>query len=122
MGAHVSNINLYVRDVEASVRFYVDVLDLRHDAERSHPPGFALLRSGDLTITLQGPDAPGSVFGQSGSFELGFETDDIPKLRDRLAAAGSEVTPIQTMGWGSGFDAKDPDGFRLAIFRKRDGA
>jgi len=120
MGARLSNINLYVRDVEASLRFYVDLLGLKHDSERSHPPGFALLESGDFTMTLQGPDAPGSVLGDSGSVELGFDADDLSEIRERLTAAGSDVSPIQTMGWGSSFDAKDPNGFRLTLFHKRD--
>jgi len=120
MLARLGNINLFVRDIEASLRFYTDMLGLQHDAERSHPPGFALLRSGDLTITLQDSEAPGSVLGQSDSVELGFEADDLPVLRERIAAAGSDVTPLQMMGWGSGFDARDPNGFRLTIFSKRE--
>ena len=122
MDIRLGNINLFVRDVEASLRFYAEALDLTHDVERSHPPGFALLRAGSATITLQSAGAPGALLGQAGSVELGFEAEDLPSTRDRLTAAGAEVSPLQVMGWGSAFDARDPDGFRLTIYRKRDEA
>ncbi len=119
MSLRFGNVNLFVADVEAALRFYARLLGLEHDAERSHPPGFALLRSGEMTITLQGPDTPGWVSGRAESMELGFSVDDVAATRERLEAAGVRVSPLQEMGWGSGFDATDPDGFRLTFFRMR---
>ncbi len=121
MSIRLSNLNLFVADVAATARFYASVFELEWDQERSQPPGFAILKAGDLTLTLQSAETPGAVVGQSNSVEIGFETDDLDDLRARLAIEGVPVSPTQSMGWGSGFDARDPNGIRLTVFQKRDG-
>ncbi len=120
MPTRLSNLNLFVADVARSARFYSTVFGLEWDQTRSQPPGFAILNAGDLTLTLQSPETPGAVVGQAQSVELGFETEDLQALRSALEAEGVEITPTQFMGWGSGFDAKDPDGIRLTVFRKNE--
>ena len=51
--------------------------------------------------------------------ELGFEVDDLEGTRQRLSELGATVGEPQQMGWGGGFDAKDPDGHALGVFRRR---
>lgn len=117
MSIRLSHINLFVADVDRSARFYATVFELSWD-EKSVSPGFAYLDGGGFALTLQSADTPGAVIGQADSAELGFETDDLAAIGDRLTAAGAEVGPVQIMGWGSGFDARDLDGFRLSIFTR----
>ena len=118
MSVRLSNINLFVADVAESARFYSTVFGLTWDQDCSAPTGFAYLDGGSISLTLQSPEAPGAVLGRADSVEVGFETDDLAALRAALEAAGVEVGPTQVMGWGSGFDARDPNGIRIAVFAK----
>ena len=121
MPTKLSNINLFVGDVARSARFYSKTFGLGWD-EASSFPGFAYLDGGAISITLQPAGAPGAVLGQAESVEIGFETDDLEGVRRKLEAAGVAVAATQVMGWGTTFDARDPDGFRLTVFTKGEGA
>ena len=117
--SRLGNINLFVRDVARAKQFYVQALGLVEDQERSAPPGFALLQAGNCTITLQDATAPGAKFGSADSIELGFEVEDVEAACQRLQAMGAQVSDVQQMGWGGGFDALDLDGHRLTIYKMR---
>ena len=116
----LGNINLFVRDVAKSLQFYTEVLELSQSVERSELPHFALLEAGSCTITLQDAATPGFVSGDSVSVELGFEVMDIASVRQRFEKWSLDVSQVQQMGWGSGFDAYDLDGHRLTIYRMRE--
>lgn len=119
MATNLGNLNLFVGDIERSRRFYVEALGLVEDTERSQPPSFVLLQAGGCTITLQDKTTPGAAFGPAPSIELGFAVDDLAALHAQLTADGVSVSEMQQMGWGGGFDAADPDGHRLTIYRMR---
>ncbi len=120
MTTQLGNINLFVRDVERAAHFYVDVLGLIVDEQRSEPPGFVLLKAGTATVTLQDSTAPEAAFGRTENIELGFLTDDVGAIRERFVARNLPVEDIQQMGWGSGFNASDLDGHRLTVYRMND--
>lgn len=115
----LSNINLFVSDIERARDFYVRVVGLREDEDRSMPPAFCYLVAGACSITLQTAETPGAMLGKPDSVELGFEVDDLEAVRARLHEAGFGPPAVQHMGWGSGFDVVDPEGFRLSFFEKR---
>lgn len=115
----LGNVNLFVRDIERARRFYVEGLGLEQDRERSAPPSFMLLRAGACTLTLQDAATPGAAFGATESVEIGFAVDDVAAMRSQLEAIGGSVGELQQMGWGDGFDATDPDGHRITVFRMR---
>ncbi|BAU13446.1 hypothetical protein LEP3755_39850 [Leptolyngbya sp. NIES-3755] len=117
MQTTLGNINLYVQDIERARQFYTDMLGLVEDQQRSFRPSFIFLNAGGCTLTLQDSSAPGAAFGKSDSVELGF---DVEAVREKLKNQGIAVSEIQQMGWGGGFDAVDPDGHRLTIYRMRD--
>ncbi|MCB0076976.1 MAG: VOC family protein [Anaerolineales bacterium] len=117
MSTVLGNVNLFVQDLEAAKRFYVEGLGLQADEERSHPPSFVLLRAGHCTLTLQDATPPGAAFGPAASVELGFAVEDVAALHRRLADYGATVSDLQQMGWGGGFDATDQEGHRLTIYR-----
>lgn len=118
--ARLGNINLFVRDIAQARRFYTEALGLTEMPERSAPPSFALLDAGGCTITLQDAAATGAIFGSSDSVELGFAVADVEAAGAALRAWGVEVSAVQQMGWGSGLDARDPDGYRLTVYRMRE--
>ena len=91
----LSNINLFVADVDRSARFYEAVFGFIRDPGSSAAPGFAYLGGGAVSLTLQGPEAPGAVLGQAESVEFGFEAepDDLARLRLALEAEGVEISP-----------------------------
>jgi catechol 2,3-dioxygenase-like lactoylglutathione lyase family enzyme len=119
MATQLGNVNLFVTDIARARRFYVEALGLVEDTERSAPPSFVLLRAGEVTLTLQDGSAPGAIVGQPEGVELGFVVDNVTTIRDQIAAFGGTVSAVQEMGWGGGFDATDPDGHRLTIYRMR---
>jgi catechol 2,3-dioxygenase-like lactoylglutathione lyase family enzyme len=120
MATTLGNVNLFVRDLEQAKRFYTEGIGLVEDTERSHPPSFVLLQAGESTLTLQDASSPGAAFEPVASIELGFRVDNVDEVRTRLQAWNTVVSDVQHMGWGSGFDAVDPDGHRLTVYRMRE--
>ncbi|MEW5421674.1 VOC family protein [Amorphus sp. 3PC139-8] len=118
-------IILYVTDVEASVRFYARVLELEA-LEAS--PGFALfaLPSG-LKLGLWRSDAvtPPAEHGGVGS-EIGFqvaEAGHIDAICQAWTAKGVGIAfPPTDLGFGRSFMVHDPDGHRLRVYARANGA
>lgn len=120
MRSTLGNINLFVRDTAQAKRFYTEALGLTEVPDRSAPPAFFLLNAGGCTLTLQDASAPGAAFDVGTSIELGFAVDDVDAAQATLREWGVEVGEVQQMGWGGGFDARDPEGHRLTIYKRRD--
>lgn len=116
----LGNINLFVRNIEQARAFYIKALGLTENVERSHAPHFVLLEAGGCTLTLQDRAAPGAELGTANSIELGFAVDDPEAVRNSLKDWGVMVSELEQMGWGGGFDAVDPDGHRLTLYRMND--
>jgi predicted enzyme related to lactoylglutathione lyase len=95
---------VYTRDMERATAFYRDVLGLEPDFESEH---WTTFRTGACTLALHaGSQAPDPT----------FQVADADAERDRLAAAGVEVTEIREPVAGLRvFDARDPDGNRFSI-------
>jgi catechol 2,3-dioxygenase-like lactoylglutathione lyase family enzyme len=122
MAATLSNVNLIVSDLDRALAFYVELLGLRVDADRSSPPGFVLLRAGACTLTIQAAASAAGPAGAGPGMALGFEVLDLNDVAARLTAAGYADAPVQTVvGWGRALQARDPDGHRLNLFTTREG-
>jgi catechol 2,3-dioxygenase-like lactoylglutathione lyase family enzyme len=95
---------VYTRDMERAIAFYRDVLGLEPDFESPH---WTTFRTGVCTFALHaGSEAPDPT----------FEVADAAAERERLIAAGIEVTEIREPVAGLRvFDARDPDGNRFSI-------
>ena len=95
---------VYTRDMERATAFYRDVLGLEPDFESPH---WTTFRTGPCTFALHaGSEAPDPT----------FEVADAAAERERLVAAGVEVTEIREPVAGLRvFDARDPDGNRFSI-------
>ena len=105
----LGSVNLVVKDIGAAERFYVDILGLKVDPERSNRPTFVLLRAANCMIILQeaGPMEAG------GGIELGFAVNDVDAMKQKLG--GRAV--VQAMGWGNAIETTDPQGTRLNLYR-----
>lgn len=115
MRAKLATINLQVADPERSRRFYVDVLGMVEDTQRSHPPAFVYLRSDGCDITIATPpEASGAQ--PSRTIELGFEVDDLVGMRAHLSAQGVRDYREESMGWGRVLELRDCDGHRIVIY------
>jgi catechol 2,3-dioxygenase-like lactoylglutathione lyase family enzyme len=115
----LTRVVLLVRDFEASVRFYRDVLGL----ELAGPPreNWAAFQAGaaGAMICLHGPwqgmQFDIDDFGRSPD-ELLFRVDDVDRVRSELLSRGVDISEPHEPGPGIRVaEFRDPDGRRLAI-------
>jgi catechol-2,3-dioxygenase len=111
----LGSVNLTVQDISASEQFYVEVLGLVIDAERSHRPSFVLLRAANCMIILQDAQSIGQSPKIGNAVELAFEVDDLGAMQQKLGNRAA----VQQMGWGNAIETTDPDGNRLNLYRWR---
>ena len=113
--------SLTVKDVEASLAWYRDVLgftlDQRH--ERDGKLVAASVKAGDVRILLGADDGAKGfdrVKGEGMSLQI-VTTANIDDIAKRIKAAGAVLDMEPTdMPWGARvFRLRDPDGFRFAI-------
>ena len=123
MGIHrLNHAVLYVRDVDASVAFYRDVLGFTTQVAF---PGAAFLRAPDSTndhdlgLFQVGPDAAASAAGRGavGLYHLAWEVgtlDELAELAVTLAEAGA-LTGASDHGTTKSLYAKDPDALEFEV-------
>jgi catechol 2,3-dioxygenase-like lactoylglutathione lyase family enzyme len=116
-------VNLRVADVEASVRFYRDVMGFQFQGfwdpvsrsasqewRGSSRPDYAEVRVGSARIGLRpAPDAS----KPSAHVELALLVDDARQEHERIKVAGARPTDLAPQPWGAVmFSVTDPDGFK----------
>lgn len=104
----LGSVNLAVRDIVAAERFYVDVLGLKVDVERSNGPSFVLLRAANCIIILQEARPQES----DRRIELGFAVKDVDAIKNKLG----DRAVVQRMGWGYAIETADPEGTCLNVY------
>ncbi|WP_350275393.1 VOC family protein [Kribbella sp. HUAS MG21] len=116
---------LYVRDVEASVAFYRDVLGFGYTETGDAIPGAAFLRAPgstndhDLGLFQLGSQAGPSGAGRAtvGLYHLAWEVDTLGDLEDlagKLSQAGALVG-ASDHGTTKSLYGKDPDGLEFEV-------
>ncbi len=112
---------LFVRDVEASRRFYEGLLgqEVTFDFGEnvSFAGGFAIQKADHIGPIIFGrPLAGAGPLGRE-NFELYFESDDLDAVLERLTEAGTPVIhPLREQPWGQRvFRVYDPDGHIVEI-------
>ena len=114
--SQLGHVNLYVRDIERSEKFYADVMGL-HTTERR--PGFAVFMSTDqeqsheVALMQLGPDARDPEENQVGLNHIAWRMatfEDLKELHRRLKAKGIDIGGIGDHGISMGIYFRDPDG------------
>ncbi len=110
---------LHVKDLEASARFYNELLGIPIIEQK---PDFAMLPLRDgvmLGLWLQETVEPRST-GQSGNNEVAFSVPDaaaVESIHRDWRQRGVCIMQVPTrMSFGTTFVASDPDGHRLRLF------
>jgi predicted enzyme related to lactoylglutathione lyase len=104
---------LEVNNLEESIHFYGDVLDLEleKDSSDSDPP-MATFRAGNLKLTLAQQLESMLRRGRGAHFFVGVENVDQYFLE--LKSRGADVQPPIDEGWGGKFiTLQDPDKYRF---------
>jgi glyoxylase I family protein len=133
--ARLHHLALTVTDVDASVRWYEEVFDIRFQVDVPHPGGVGKLLADDtrqLMIVLHHHDTNnGSAFGETntGLDHAGFivsSRSDLEAWQDHLESNGvvrAEVadmpltqSPIADEPYGSVLVFRDPDNIQLELF------
>lgn len=90
----------YVKDIEASKRFYVDVFGL--EVEREHP---TFVQFETFAIASDEP------MGGEATQEVYWLVQDAKRAFETLAKKAEICLPLQQVPFGTVFGVRDPDGY-----------
>ena len=117
MTAALLKVVLHRRDLDASRRFYGDVLDLEliDEWEEPHSDG-CVFRFGRAHIELNTAGHPDSTEAAAGGFELQFRVSDLDAWVDRLDGRW-EHGPVKVQPWGERtVRLRDPERVLITIY------
>ena len=118
---YLGHVNIFVRNVEASQKWYTDVLGL-HTYDLM--PGRAAFLSADLNQSHEvaliqvGDDAPGQAKGQVGLNHMAWmmhSLDDLKEIYQRLKEKQVKIDHVSDHGISVGIYFRDPDGNGLEV-------
>ena len=118
----LGHVALYVRDLEASVHFYRDIVGLR-DTGRGKGGRIAFLSAGvhhhDLAIEVARVETPQPAKGTPGlyhiAFQVGSSTEELEAARRWVEAHGLEPFG-EASGRSPSFSVRDPDGHQIELY------
>jgi len=116
-----------VSDMEASLRFYTEVLGLKVIERKTSPRGselaFLEAPGTDSEIELCSFPASGRVEVPEDLVHLAFQVDDLTACMARLTEAGAPITegPIETGGGTRFIFTEDPDRYEIELMQMKDG-
>ena len=118
---HLGHVNIYVRNVERSHKWYSDLLGLHTYA---FYPGRAAFMSADLEKSHEvalievGEEAPGQQPGEVGLNHMAWmmhSLDDLKELYQRLKDRGIAIKNVADHGISIGIYFSDPDGNGIEV-------
>ncbi|MBI2553280.1 MAG: VOC family protein [Candidatus Rokubacteria bacterium] len=119
----LGHVSLFVKDLEASIRFYRDILGLR-DVGRGKNGRIAFFSAGphhhDLSIEVARADGPERPRGAPGLYHIAFQ---VGTTREALDAARRWVEAHGLTPFGevnardsASFSIRDPDGHEIELY------
>jgi catechol 2,3-dioxygenase len=118
----LGHVSLFVRDLEASIRFYRDILGLK-DTGRGKGGRIAFLSAGvhhhDLSIEVARVEAPPLPKGAPGlyhiAFQVGTSLGELEAARRWVKANGLEPFG-EAAGRSPSISVRDPDGHQIELY------
>jgi len=119
--------NLIVRNVEASLKFYREILGLETaiTVPDQSPYVFASVANGSVELFFNDQKSMAAEYPRlaatiGGSFTLYMEVDSLPAVLERVQKAGAEISmPVTDQLYGmKEFAFDDPDGCTITIAQK----
>ena len=117
-----------VRDLDASLQFYTNLLGMKLLRKRDYPGGKFTLLCRLRRREQQHDDRAAHNWGQAGPYDLGSAfghlavgVPDVYKTCERLASAGVKIPrPAGPMAHGGSVIAfiEDPDGYRIELIQR----
>ncbi len=116
----VDHVAFSVTDVEASERFWTDVMGLLTVIDIGYGRVLMDTRTGFTVAVLQHAEGAGGPFSEltTGLDHIGFEVgsrEELVEWQERLDAAGVEYTPIREMPLAYHLNFRGPDGLALEL-------
>jgi catechol 2,3-dioxygenase-like lactoylglutathione lyase family enzyme len=119
----------FVRDVEASIAFYIDVLGfklVRADVDGDGRRTFAVLARGAAEFMLAHEALLGSEnraalrYPRASGVDIRLMVDDVDSVYASVSAAGGRIVlPVKDQPYGlRDFIVADPDGFRIRFAQR----
>ena len=117
----LSSVTLYVQDIPTSKQFYREKLGIPVDEEQSNDYFVMLRMNGDSLLMLQSAGmAPEGFSTRPGGAEIGFEMDDVDQTYQEWKSRGVQMlNEPHDQPFGRTFNATDPDGHLLNVYRVR---
>jgi catechol-2,3-dioxygenase len=121
--SELGHVSLFVRDLEASIRFYRDFLGLK-DTGRGKGGRIAFLSAGvhhhDLSIEVARVEAPPPPKGTPGlyhiAFQVGTSVEELQAARRWVEAHDLEPFGEAVGGRSPSFSVRDPDGHQIELY------
>ena len=121
---YLQHVNVYVRNVERSKKWYEELLGL-HVYE--YRPGWAAFLSADeeqsheVALMQLGDDAPLQSKGQVGLNHMAWRLESLDDLKEfyrKIKADGQPIERIIDHGISLGIYLRDPDGHVVELFER----
>ena len=111
---------LHVQNIEQERRFYHETLDFPVDEAQSDPQFVMLKTNGPAMLALEDVSTLPDKATPAGGVEIGLIVDDVDRVWQEWQAKGVNLlTRPQDMPFGRTFDARDPEGHYLNVFKPR---
>ena len=119
---YLQHVNVYVRNVERSKKWYEDLLGLHVNEYRPGRAAFLTAdqeQSHEVALMQLGEDAPLQSKGQVGLNHMAWRLESLDDLKEfyrKIKAEGQPIDHITDHGVSLGIYLRDPDGNGVEVF------